>query len=119
MTKFYATQDFDGHHIEENAEIAVFDSRAEAETYITAACHLEDGWTVAIEEGNFSDCWIKSHRKPSVGDHMLKPFTFTDVYVARPGQHPGGNVYWVTPSREILVAVVDAPMDDDSADFEK
>lgn len=109
MTKFYATQDFDGYHIEENANIAVFDTREEAEAF-TRLPHergggLEEGETLTVEVGDFSDCWIKSHKKPRVGDYMLKPFSFTDVHIQNPGQHPGGTVYWLTPSRDVLVAV--------------
>ncbi len=109
MTKFYATNDFDGERIEENASIAVFDTRTAAEAFLRLPHErgggLEDGEVLTIEDGAFSDCWIKSHRKPTVGDPMLDPFTYTDVYIQRPGQHPGGNVYWITPSREVLVAI--------------
>ncbi len=108
MTKYYATQDFNGHYIEEDAGIVAFDTRAEAEAFARQPHErggLEEGETLTIEEGEFADCWIRAHRKPTVGDSALAPFTYTDVYISAPGTHPGGNVYWITPSREILVAV--------------
>ncbi len=39
---------------------------------------------------------------------MLAPFTYNDVIVQRPGTHPGGREYWLTPWRDVLVAVVEA-----------
>lgn len=107
--KFYATTDCDHDTtISGSAHIAKFNTRAEAEAYLAEpfAGNLEPGQTVEVQAGRFSDCWIKSHRAPKIGDKMIEPFSFTDISILRPGQHPGGNLYWIEPTREVLVAVV-------------
>ncbi len=103
---FYATHDHNGERIEENAVILPFPTREAAEGYLREPYDLDYGETLEFEPGDYSDCWIKSHGKPTVGDPVLEPFTYNDVIIQRPGTHPGGGVYWLTPSREVLVAVV-------------
>lgn len=104
-TKFYATLDFDGETIHENADIFAFDTRAEAEAYLVNGIDLDE-WTAGIEEGRFADCWFKAHSEPDEGSDYLAPFAMDDLIVQRPGQHPGGNRYWITPRAEVLVAVL-------------
>ena len=108
MTKIYATQDNDGHRIWGGANIKVFDTPEDAVDFAASAWGLDEGETLTVEAGEFSDCWIKMRRKPVVGDHMLAPFTYNDVIIQPPGTHPGGREYWLTPRRDVLVAVVEA-----------
>lgn len=113
MTKFYATIDTDGEGcISENADIFAFDTREAAEAYLRRGFDPadldENGWTIGIEEGRFSDCWIKSSTEPAEDAGWIAPFAMDDLYVARPGQHPGGNRFWTTPRANVLVAVVKA-----------
>lgn len=101
----YATQDSNDGSITENADISKFATRAEAEAFLIQGLDLEE-WEISFEFGRFSDCWIKSHSAPKVGDHWLSPFSRAAVNVAKPGQHPGGKRYWITPQADILVAVL-------------
>lgn len=105
MTKLYATLDSDGPNIIEGAHIEAFDSRESAVEYLLSAYRGGD-WdrdSAVIEEGTFGDCWIKDRAVPKVGDPHLSPFSFTQIIVQHPGQHPGGAYYWITPRQEILV----------------
>lgn len=104
MTKFYATQDHEDGYVSEGAHIAVFDSLKDAEEYAREGYDLDDGEALTITTGEFGDCWIKAAQKPAVGDPTLTPFTFNDVRVQHPGEHPGGRFYWLTPRRDVLVA---------------
>lgn len=110
-TVFYATHDTDGEgSIGQNADIVKFASRDEAEAYLRrpfdTAELAEEGLTVAIDTGSFGDCWIKSQAAPRVGEPWIAPFRRSQLYVQRPGQHPGGFGYWITPRADVLVALV-------------
>lgn len=102
MPKFYATHDSDDGKITENAHIAAFGTRAEAEKYLRDS--IDKDATAEIEVGHYGDCWIRSSKAPRVGERSLKPFSYNQVYIARPGSHPGHNVYWITPRVDVLVA---------------
>lgn len=107
MTKFYATLDFD-ETIAENAHVEAFDTRAAAEAYLRAPFSADE-WTVGIDDGRFSDCWIKLYSAPDftlVRD--FEPFGADDLIVRAPGQHPGGRQWWIEPRAEILVAILKA-----------
>lgn len=104
-TKFYATIDSEYGHISEDADIFAFDTRDEAEAYLRAGYDAED-WSVEIDDGLFGDCWIKLHREPSDDEPFFAPFTADDLIVQRPGQHPGGRVWWISPRVDVLVAKV-------------
>lgn len=111
-TVFYATRDTDGSgSIGEDAYIAKFATREEAEAYLRGPFDLvdlaEEGLTLTIATGSFSDCWIKSQAAPRVGEAWIAPFSRSQLYVQRPGQHPGGRAYWTTPRADVLVALVD------------
>lgn len=107
MNVVYATHDHDGEgNINENADIQKFSSREKAEQYLRRTFDLEAGDEVKIIEGGYKDCWIKTINKPKVGDFVLAPFSYTQVIIQRPGSHPGGNMYWLTPSPDVLVAVL-------------
>lgn len=109
---FYATQDSDGDRITESAEIAAFETQEQARAWLLSP-YSPDEWnieTAKIDEGRFGDCWIKTHSKPEIENSRLiagffncSPFTEDQLNVAGPGQHPGGNVYWITPSVPVLV----------------
>jgi hypothetical protein len=107
MPKFYATQDFDGARIEQDAFIASFDTEAEAREYLLAPYRRGD-WDLSTAEigvGSFSDCWIKS-RDPfgdedDFGDYT--PFSMSELSIRGPGEHPGGWRWWITPVPDVLV----------------
>jgi hypothetical protein len=104
MTKFYATRDSDGLFISQDADIRAFNSREDAVQYLLSSYGSEwnkDG--VVIEAGSFGDCWTKSHEAPRVGGHRFSPFSYTQLIIQRPGQHPGGKMFWTTPSPDVLV----------------
>lgn len=110
MTIFYATHYSDDFSISQNADISKFATREEAEAFLRNAFDhadlAEEGLTVTIEAGSFGDCWIKSQAAPKVGETWIAPFSRSQLYVQRPGQHPGGRQYWTTPIVEVLVARV-------------
>ena len=112
MTVFYATQDTDGDgSISQDAYIAKFATRDEAEAYLRSPFDMADltdeGLALTIAAGRFSDCWIKSQAIPRVGEAWIAPFSRSQLYVQRPGQHPGGRAYWTTPRADVLVALVE------------
>lgn len=110
MTKFYATLDADQTDIQENAYIAVFDTREDAEEYLRSQVDPAE-WSVEIEGGSFGDCWIKCHNEPVDRYSVdIAPFAFEDLIIRAPGQHPGGRQWWIEPRVEVLVAVL-SPLD--------
>ena len=105
MEKFYATSDFDGDRIEQNAHIVAFDNREDAVAFLMQGYDSKE-WDYAsavIEPGRFSDCWVKTLKAPQPTDRWFAPFAFDDLYVLPPGQHPGGNMYWTSPLPDVLV----------------
>lgn len=101
---FYVTKDFDGYNIEEDAFIAAFETRDEAEAYLKEPYAIfEDGEAVEIVAGDFADCWIKAADTALV---EITPFSQDQVATQTPGTHPGGNVHWMTPREPVLVAKV-------------
>ena len=104
--KIYATSDADGDRIWLNADIAAFDTLAEAEAWLRRGFDPEDAARIEIVAGTFGDCWIKSMSRPDADTGWLEPFTLDDVRVAAPGSHPGGSRYWTTPWPTVLVAVL-------------
>jgi hypothetical protein len=108
MTPTYITFDHDDGHIARNAGIMGYDSREKAVAALREvnadliADMAEKGLSPVVTEGQFGDCWIKS-TEPPAPHWKTAPFSIDDLDVLRPGQHPGGNSYWVTPRAEILV----------------
>lgn len=86
-------------------------TRDEAEAYLRSPFDVadltEEGLALTIVTGSFSDCWIKSQAAPRVGEAWIAPFSRSQLYVQRPGQHPGGRAYWTTPRADVLVALVE------------
>ncbi len=102
MTKFYATIDAEDGIISQNADIFAFDTRADAEAYLRQGFD-EAEWAVKIEDGRFSDCWIKCGSQPDEDHIDFAPFALEDCSVRGPGQHPGGHCWWIEPRAEVLV----------------
>lgn len=102
--KAFATMDADGVEIHENAEIRAFDTPEEAKVWLLSCFDAEDYdlETAVIDDGEWGDCWFKSGGPPQDGD-AIKPFALDDLSVKKPGQHPGGDVYWITPYAPVLV----------------
>ena len=112
QTLIYATHDADGGRIESNADIRAFTTEAEAREWLLKS-YRDGGWdltTAKIEAGRFGDCWIKTYSEPRedgdklvIGAGTCEPFSPEQLYVAAPGQHPGGRVWWIEPNVEVLV----------------
>lgn len=100
---FYATHDSEDFHIDQNAHIAKFETRDAAEEYLRSAYDPSE-WTVEIETGFFGDCWIKTMNAPKIGDSFLSPFSYAQLSIRAPGQHPGGKQYWIEPRSDVLIA---------------
>lgn len=108
----YATTDADGGRVSQNATIHAFASEQEARTYLLRGYDAAD-WkleTAEIGAGDFGDCWVKVHSAPQIeGDKLIAglfdcaPFKADQLIVQSPGQHPGGRVWWIEPSEEVLV----------------
>lgn len=103
MTSYFATQDSEDGVIAVNADIFAFATREDAETYLRSGFDPQE-WNVDIEVGRFSDCWIKMHSDPTKTVIETAPFSFGELIIKAPGQHPGGQQWWIEPSAEILVA---------------
>lgn len=103
---FYATHDADGGHISENAHIAAFETLDQAREYLLSPYDRAACWDMASAEigaGRFGDCWIKVHDEPDLEAHYVAPFAPDQLYVRRPGQHPGGHRWWIEPVPDVLV----------------
>lgn len=111
MTQFYATRDSEDGCISQEAHIVKFATRAAAEEYLRAGYDPAE-WSVDVQNGSFGDCWIKAVNAPKVGDHFIAPFSYTQLVVVRPGQHPGGRQFWIEPRCEVLVATL-RPVEND------
>lgn len=81
-----------------------YDNYAEA----FAPVHDEPGANrTALDETNgFYDCWVKLYRRPDIDPNGETVFYDADsnvrviCSVRRPGQHPGGHAWWLTPLSE-------------------
>ncbi len=110
MIQVYYTSDFNGHNIEENATIqaAAGDTLEEAQEAalkdLAQAYTLDNNEQLNLIAGNFADCWIKDHQEPIMDGLALDDVIADDLIIARPGTHPGGNVWWITPSPQVYVA---------------
>lgn len=99
----YATLDSEGDRIDTNANIMAFDTREKAVEFLLSAYGAKY-WDVAnaiIGEGRFGDYWIRTFYPP--GNVELEPFTFDQLSIRAPGQHPGGHWWWIEPSPPILI----------------
>lgn len=105
MAPIYATIHFDGERIEQDATIHKFKTMDEARAYLLSGYDPAD-WdhtSAVIKPADFSDCWIKSNGKPRIGVSWIAPFSYSQLTVKHPGQHPGGSGYWITPAVDVLV----------------
>lgn len=105
MPTIYATIHFDGERIEQDATIHKFKTMDEARAYLLSGYDPAD-WdhaSAVIKPADFSDCWIKSMAKPRIGTSWIAPFSYTQLTIQSPGQHPGGSGYWTTPAVDVLV----------------
>ena len=104
---FYATTDAEDGRILQDAHVAAFDTLDDAREYLLRAFDPAE-WdmsAITLEPGRYGDCWIKTINEPRADisdDRWLSPFSLADVSVQRPGQHPGGKFYWITPDLEVL-----------------
>ena len=105
----FATQDSDGFKILENANIRGFETRQEAEEWLREpyAGALDEFESIRFAMGEYGDCWVKTMAAPDDTSRWLDPLTLNNVIVQRPGSHPGGRMYWVTPTVDVLVAIVE------------
>ncbi len=105
----YATRDNPEIYIAEHANIRKFSTRAAARAYLEAPYDLgelesEEGALVFEEASDYADCWKKLPYKPSVGDPEPSLFSYRQVLILNPGEHPGGKYYWLTPRPEVMTA---------------
>ena len=105
---YYVTTDSllsEGEPILENAEIEEYQTYYEARDYLLDSfTEVEEGFEIRIITGHFDDCWLKTHGPPRSDNTDIGPFSWTDVVIQPPGQHPGGFGYWITPIPPVLVA---------------
>lgn len=70
------------------------------------------------EDVSWGDCWVKLHEKPALD--QFGRIWLDGVYcdVRSPGQHPGGNTWWLTPVfRVMAIGTYYAPIDHVSGDY--
>jgi hypothetical protein len=106
---FYATRDThdSGDSIAEGAEIIGFGEYDDAIAYVSEGIDLEPGERIVVEPGEYGDCWLKLRSDPQGDDFLFEPFTPDQVSIQRPGQHPGGRAYWVTPYPKVYIARIE------------
>jgi hypothetical protein len=112
---FYATLDtVENYRAAEGAYIVAFETREQAEAYlrdtyaeyIADQAEIDEPVTMTVEPAQWSDCWIKTYLATTITDgYGFGPFAADDLYIQAPGQHPGGNEFWITPMDDVLVAV--------------
>ncbi len=108
----YMTFDTDGGTIQRDAEITRYPDEAAALAAAREA--YSDAEDVILEPGGWGDCWVKLYSGPPAprDAHRWRPFRIgLDLMVQRPGTHPGGRCWWVTPRVRVLVPVVQWPTD--------
>lgn len=99
----YFTNDGNGDGtITESA--VIFEATSKAAAYEAVRSQYEDGgWKgLNLTEGRFSDCWEKFSANPSDLD-CHDPFTLDQLIIQKPGSHPGGQTFWVTPMEPVWV----------------
>ena len=106
---YYATLDFDNGRISEHAVIHSFPSFEEARAYLLSGFDPQywDIESAVIKYGSFSDCWVKTYVFPEAHAPWLGDLTLSDIWVLHPGQHPGGNKYWITPNVNVLTIEIE------------
>jgi hypothetical protein len=106
---FYATQDAADGKIFRDATIRKFATEAEARAYLLQGYDPKE-WdlsTAEIGPGDYRDCWMEWMKAPRVGNpgagDGYAPFTFNQLFIQHPGQHPGGRFWWITPAVDVLI----------------
>lgn len=101
----FATTDNDGVRVADNATIRAFDTEADARAWLLSAYDPAewDHGSAAIKPGAWGDAWFKLYQWRDGDEERFEPFTAEQLYIQRPGQHPGGRAWWITPRPEVLV----------------
>jgi hypothetical protein len=103
----YATRDYDGGRIAQDATIIKFTTPEAAREWLLAPYQRGGGWNLDTAKiapsTEYSDCWIKSFDRPRIGVSWIAPFSLTQLFVQAPGEHPGGRQHWTTPNVDVLV----------------
>lgn len=82
-----------------------FEDENQAKEYFLKRLH---GLTISgFKEKRFGDFWIRVYEKPESNF-----FAGIECHIKAPGQHPGGNCYWVKPIEPILVPIFDETDDE-------
>lgn len=98
------TRDEDGH-IKENADFEKYDSLDELKK---AVIEYPEGYSEGdfyisdVKDGSFADCWIKAR---SLEHQESWEEEAGPLRILSPGQHPGGNCYWIEPRADIYIPV--------------
>lgn len=107
---FYATIDSDENgYVLEDAHIIKFSSFEEVEEFFSHCYQsFEDEWAVKIVPGIFADCWKKAPclQMIGIGSAFLRPFSYRQLSILEPGQHPGCHGWWVTPKPDVYVPLL-------------
>lgn len=105
----YATRDADDGKISRVATIQKFATIEAAREWLLSPYDASE-WDVSsavIEPGGYGDCWMKWAKAPRVGNpgsgDGYAPFTYRQLSVQAPGEHPGGRFWWITPLVDVLV----------------
>lgn len=114
MSKLYTTDETDGYATQD-ADICDYDNHENAKFWLSDKYH---GFQITgFKEVDFPDCWLKCREKPALylngGQnriHFLKSGNVMayniECYVLHPGQHPGGDVYWLTPIEPVYAPIL-------------
>lgn len=121
MPIYYYSFDSYGGKFEENAtiktiEASCFESFRDKLLALAQSEGFDPEFKQEVVQGYWGDCWFKSYSDLPSTEWLLnmekywdiQPFTPEQLYIRKPGTHPGGNCYWINPS-EPVYAVRYAP----------
>ena len=85
------------------AEVMKFDSENDARTYVPDSLIYAVDVTFSGFEIVDLDEWGKVYEDPDnepteIRGSIFSPFSKDEVFIRKPGTHPGGNAWWIAPS---------------------
>lgn len=106
------TADHENGVIEEGAPLKNFESFDSAHRALSMGLG-SDAYIVEWQEGYFSDCWIKSYEAPELDEDGLAEHDGIKCRVRNPGQHPGGNCWWLEPAETVYCPMIEINEDEE------
>jgi hypothetical protein len=58
-----------------------------------------------VESNGSHDCWVKCYHKPEMDEDGYDCINNIKCHVRFPGNHPGGNAYWLDPVHPVMIPI--------------